>query len=125
MIVICFTFTEQQEERTVLVKWKIKTPDNWNVNEIKRRLEDNLLSFRDFIIKCIYLGSIIIETTVSQKIIENHEQFNSKVVTFFNQLVEVGRIDVDTPAVISVMYTVMEENGEKWEGMHGEEYPKQ
>lgn len=47
------------------------------------------------------------------------------MVTFFNQLVEVGRIDVDTPAVISVMYTVMEENDEKWEGMHGEEYPKQ
>jgi hypothetical protein len=92
------------------VEWKLATSDTWNVSKIKNALEHWSGSLKQwFEIEFVYIGSLVIGTTVPEHILSNYDAFKSAVRSFLAKIVEVCQLDTDTPTVVKVDLNIFTE----------------
>ncbi|VDI52825.1 Hypothetical predicted protein [Mytilus galloprovincialis] len=85
------------------VEWKLKTPDTWDLTDIKKKLLNcSQLLRKYFEIECVFVGSLVIKTLVQQQVLENRDQMRVSVHLFLEKIVEVCKIKTDVPEVIQV-----------------------
>lgn len=93
------------------VEWRLETPDEWNLTEIKENLENcSHLLRRYFEIEFVYVGSLVIKTLVPQHILNDRDQMKRSVHLFLEKVVEVCKINTDESAIIKVALIVFEES---------------
>lgn len=86
---------------------KIDTPDSWKVEEMQQTLLRKSSQLLGFDLESVSIGSLIIVFKVQRHILEDYEQFRSCAELFFTTMVNVCKIDVDTPAEVQVNSTVI------------------
>lgn len=71
------------------VEWKLATPENWKVDQIKEKLE-KVSSFvgQWFRIKFVYTGSLVIQTSAPVRIVKDDKKFKQAVKLFLKDVVD-------------------------------------
>lgn len=71
------------------VEWKLETPEKWNVDQIKNKLEA-ISSFvgQWFRIIFVYKGSLVIQTSAPVRIVKDDKKFKQAVKLFLNDVVD-------------------------------------
>ncbi|XP_052068994.1 uncharacterized protein LOC127708185 [Mytilus californianus] len=93
------------------VEWRLETPDEWNLAEIKENLENcSHLLRRYFEIEFVYVGSLVIKTLVPRHILNDRDQMQRSVHLFLEKVLEVCKINTDESAIIKVALIVSEES---------------
>ncbi|XP_052062371.1 uncharacterized protein LOC127702279 [Mytilus californianus] len=99
-----------QVDDVCYVEWKLATPSNWNVDYITKTLENvSSLVGQWFRIVFVYKGSLVIQTSASERIMQNDKDFCLAVKLFFKDVVEKCQLDTKTNTVIKVELVVTNE----------------
>ncbi|XP_052062369.1 uncharacterized protein LOC127702278 [Mytilus californianus] len=107
------TFEERQclqNDNICYVEWKLATPSNWNIDDIKKTLE-NVASLigQWFRIVFVYKGSLVIYTSVPVHKVKDDKDFQLAVHLFLKDVVERCDLDTVTKTIIILELVVSNE----------------
>ncbi|XP_071173118.1 uncharacterized protein [Mytilus edulis] len=90
-----------QDHDVCYVEWRLATPGNWNVDEIKKTLT-NISSVigQWFHIEFVYKGSLFIQTTIEMTVLKTKIEFQRAVKSFLRDVVDLCDLDMETKTVV-------------------------
>lgn len=107
---MCFShivfILEERSPASNLVIWTVHPPKNWDLEKILDKIQRNYSALAAVAKKSTNDGSLTIEKEFLREVVEDKENFKSETVSFYEQMVKLGEIDVETPTKISVDCTV-------------------
>ncbi|XP_071173123.1 uncharacterized protein [Mytilus edulis] len=99
-----------QDDDVCYVEWKLSTPSNWNVDDIKKTLENvSSLIGQWFRIVFVYKGSLVIQTSASKQIMQNDKDFRLAVKSFLKDVVKKCQLETVTNTTVKVALVVTNE----------------
>lgn len=94
----CFSFSDHD---VCYVEWRLATPGNWNVDEIKKTLTNiSSLIGQWFHIEFVYKGSLFIQTTIEMTVLKTKIEFQRAVKSFLRDVVDLCDLDMETKTVV-------------------------
>ena len=85
------------------VRWRLSTPDDWKVKQIKKILEDRVAStssFGTFNIKFVYDGSLVIQMKIKDR-----SKLKAGKESFFRDFVKICQIETNKKQTVEIEVT--------------------
>ncbi|CAC5362329.1 unnamed protein product [Mytilus coruscus] len=104
---------EQKDDNVCYVEWTLATSDNWDVDEIKKTLENcSSLMGKYFRIVFVYKRSLVIQTSAQVCFLQSAEKCQLAVKSFLKDLLDICELDMETKTIVQVEITISKEKFE-------------
>ncbi|VDI28997.1 Hypothetical predicted protein [Mytilus galloprovincialis] len=89
------------------VLWKFANPGSWDMEKVVKTLRSVSALLKEwFEIEFVYVGSLVIETTILESIVVDEHTFVSAIKSFISTIVDLCDLDYPTRQIIDVLLDV-------------------